>query len=152
MRNKLVHIRNENGVTDLEDPIRMDNARIGTMYGNSRMRTKIKIQNVHAWVNKILSQAGDNDLVIWTDGASNNNPGAADSGVFITSKNLTCKYELYEGIGRYTNNGAELWAINIGLKWIDEVLNLPKPPILYNLNDNQWEKAKTVVNGRYPTK
>lgn len=61
-------------------------------------------------------------LVMYTDGASRGNPGAASVGVYIETLNL----RFGESIGQATNNEAEYRALVVGLKKIKSLLGKKK--------------------------
>ena len=55
------------------------------------------------------------ELIIFTDGASRNNPGEAGAGIFITKDNMPID-KIARDLGRTTNNVAEYTAAIIGLE------------------------------------
>ena len=56
------------------------------------------------------------DIIIFVDGASKGNPGAAGIGVLVTDADGAVLAEIGEGIGQTTNNVAEYKALIRGLE------------------------------------
>ncbi len=56
------------------------------------------------------------EVVVWTDGGSRGNPGAAGYGVVVTDRDGAVLAELSEGIGWATNNVAEYRGVLAGLE------------------------------------
>ena len=57
-----------------------------------------------------------NEIILFIDGASKGNPGAAGIGVLVTDAEGATLAEIGEGIGRTTNNVAEYRALIRGLE------------------------------------
>ena len=59
---------------------------------------------------------GEDQMVIYTDGASKGNPGRAGAGVWITNTDGKKISETSRYLGHKTNNEAEYWALLLGLR------------------------------------
>ena len=83
-------------------------------------------------MNQTLPGVPDNEWVFYTDGSCIGNPGPAGIGVVACFSNTDSQH-LSKGIGRATNNIAELEAINLALQMICERLIEPRtgpsPPL-----------------------
>ena len=60
--------------------------------------------------------SGEAVLILYIDGASKGNPGAAGAGVWISDSSGRSLCEMSRYLGHKTNNEAEYWALLLGLR------------------------------------
>ena len=86
------------------------------------------------------------DLIIYTDGASNGNPGPSGAGGVILTPDGTTVEEFREHIGRTTNNVAEYEAVRIGL---GKALAYGAKRVVFRLDS---ELVANQLSGRFKVK
>ena len=67
---------------------------------------------------EIIEQIPDTDIVCYTDGSANPNPGPTGAGALILLRSEQSNISLTAPLGNGTNNLGELWAIGMTVKWL----------------------------------
>ena len=127
--------------TAIADWLQLSQPQSKTTFGSAGKRSSRQLQAAQEYATDLISQTGPDDVVAYTDGASQGNPGPSGAGAYIEWPSSLARGadELSVALGPGTNNMAELWAIAMTLQLLMAVLpTFPFTGTVHLFSDSEY--------------